>query len=139
MESTRAVWDTNVFISTFVLHGRSVALAHTIFERGVLLVVSEPVLAEYYEVASRPRFHGTRQEVHELLRRLSPWFHLVRNPTPLHVAALRDASDVKFLECAVNGQARYLVTGDRDLLVLKRYQGVTICSPRTFLEALDRS
>ncbi|WP_407682353.1 putative toxin-antitoxin system toxin component, PIN family [Pseudocalidococcus azoricus] len=38
----------------------------------------------------------------------------------------RDIKDNKYLELAVNGRAKYLVTGDQDLLVLNPFQGVSI-------------
>ena len=47
----------------------------------------------------------------------------------------RDAKDDKFLEVAVNGKADYLITGDRDLLVLHPFREIQIVSPATFLES----
>jgi predicted nucleic acid-binding protein len=32
-----------------------------------------------------------------------------------------------------------IVTGDEDLLVLKKFRGIEILSPRQFLELLDRT
>jgi hypothetical protein len=42
------------------------------------------------------------------------------------------------LECAVEGAAAYLVSGDRLLLSLETYQGIQIVSPRVFLEVLHQ-
>ena len=49
----------------------------------------------------------------------------------LHIC--RDPDDDKFLNCAVNAGARYLVSGDDDLLVLKEIYGIPILKPREFL------
>lgn len=51
--------------------------------------------------------------------------------------ACRDPKDVKFLECAVAGQADYLVSSDRDLLALRRFRDVAIVNPGHFLLALE--
>jgi uncharacterized protein len=41
------------------------------------------------------------------------------------------------LECAVESEARLIVTGDKDLLVLKQYNGIRIVTTRTFLEEVS--
>jgi predicted nucleic acid-binding protein len=48
----------------------------------------------------------------------------------------RDPHDDKFLAAAINGGATFLVTGDRDLLVLERFQDVEIITPQEFLGRL---
>ena len=50
----------------------------------------------------------------------------------------RDAPDDMVLATAVAAGADVLVTGDQDLLVLKKYRGIPIVTPRALLEALDR-
>lgn len=134
----RIVWDTNIFISVFLLHGRSTVLAKSLFNRKFTLFVSEPVLAEYFEVAVRPRFRSSHGEVRELLEKLSPWLHLVHPLQPLENLSLRDPSDLKFVECAVAGHARYLVTGDQDLLTLKEYRHIRIVSLRIFTHLFEQ-
>ena len=44
-----------------------------------------------------------------------------------------DADDNKFLELAVSGQAKYIVTGDSDLLCLENYREIRIVTPADFL------
>jgi len=48
----------------------------------------------------------------------------------------RDPDDNKFLECAVTGGAQYLVTGDRDLLELGSYRGISIVTAGEFLNRM---
>jgi hypothetical protein len=54
----------------------------------------------------------------------------------LHGAS-RDAKDDKFLACAVEGEAGYLVSGDRDLREMRRCRDVAIVNPGQFLVALE--
>ena len=137
MASLRVVWDTNVFISTFLFHGRSSILAQMLFDGRFTLLVSESILEEYFEVAIRPRFRVSHQEVRELLANMAPWMLLIHPPLPLRSQHfLRDPDDAKFLECAVAGRARYLVTGDMDLLSLKHYRSAAIRSVAAFLKII---
>ena len=39
----------------------------------------------------------------------------------------------KFLELAVSGMAQYIITGDKELLILNTYQGIPIITPAEFL------
>ena len=45
----------------------------------------------------------------------------------------RDPKDDKFLDLAVNGNADYIVTGDKDLLSMQRILGTLIISPADYL------
>ena len=49
----------------------------------------------------------------------------------------KDPEDNKFLACAQEGQADYLVTGDDDLLTVKGYEGTLIVPPAAFLPVLQ--
>ncbi len=50
------------------------------------------------------------------------------------IAVCRDPKDDKLLELAVSGNADFLVTSDKDLLVLNPFRGVEIITPREFLD-----
>jgi putative PIN family toxin of toxin-antitoxin system len=52
----------------------------------------------------------------------------------VHIDACRDPKDNKFLELAVGTNAAAIITGDRDLLVLHPYGGITILAPHAFLK-----
>lgn len=49
----------------------------------------------------------------------------------------RDPKDDKFLACAIEGEADYLVSGDQDLLAIGSYQGIQIVKPAQFLNILQ--
>jgi uncharacterized protein len=52
-----------------------------------------------------------------------------------HVTVCRDPTDDKFLDLAINGRADLILTGDKDLLVLNPFRGITIVAPVTFAKA----
>ena len=49
-----------------------------------------------------------------------------------------DPPDNRYLECVVEGEAEYIVSGDQLLVRLGTYQGIAILTPRAFLELLQR-
>lgn len=57
-------------------------------------------------------------------------------PLPLASNVCRDPDDVKILGLAVASNADYIVTGDKDLLVLKSFQGIPILNPRSYSDIL---
>ena len=57
-------------------------------------------------------------------------------PKKITVKNLRDFQDTKIIACALEAEAEYIVTGDKDLLVLKEYARIKITTAREFLEAL---
>ena len=52
--------------------------------------------------------------------------------------AVRDKKDNKIIECAFDGKADYIVTGDPDLLILKEFRGIKIITAREFLESRNK-
>lgn len=47
----------------------------------------------------------------------------------------RDPDDNKFLECAKDSHALYIVSGDKDLLVIKKYENIQIVTAKEFCES----
>jgi putative PIN family toxin of toxin-antitoxin system len=103
--------------------------------------VSEPILDEIGAVLSRPevltKLHTSPIEARALfilLKRQALRVH----PT-MRIRRSRDPADDKFLECAVNGHADYLVSADADLLVLGQIEGIPILDVPAFWELLSRA
>ncbi|MBI2170912.1 MAG: putative toxin-antitoxin system toxin component, PIN family [Chloroflexi bacterium] len=136
----KAVIDTNVVVSWLISPaGTPARTFNLLYERAFQPVVSREILAEYrrallYErVARRHRF--TPNEIDHRLEELRELAVIVEPQTRLHVIP-DDPDDNKFLECAVEGEADYIVSGDRHLLKLGRYQGIEILPPAVFVMAV---
>jgi len=54
--------------------------------------------------------------------------------TSTNVKASRDPDDDKFIECALDAKALYIVSGDKDLLDIKEFEGVKIITAAQFCE-----
>ena len=61
----------------------------------------------------------------------------VVKPKPLAKPVCRDSDDDEVLATAIAAEAEIILTGDKDLLVLKEFQGIKIFSPRRFIEWVD--
>src|SRR5438876_131000 len=109
---TRVVIDTNVLVSALLTEHGAQAAVLSLIEAGALLwCVSEPILAEYREVISRPKFSAVRVErLQGVLSTLSQAAVFIPVAT---VAESSDEPDNRFLECAEAAGADYLVTGNK--------------------------
>jgi len=133
-----AVLDTNVLVSAFPAHGTVPALLIDAWRQGVYhLVVSEHILAELEDTWRAPywqaRFSPTASaEALSLLRSDA----IVTALTVEVSGVATHSEDDLILATAVAGNADYLVTGDRQLRAVGTFHGVTMLSPREFLELL---
>lgn len=97
------------------------------------LVHSLPTLDELKNVLERKKFdkYLSREERLQFLTMIVRESLLV----DIHVSitACRDPKDNKFLELAVSAEAKTIVTGDEDLLVLHPFRSIEIITPRSFL------
>jgi len=94
------------------------------------------MLQEYLQVLTYPKFRLSDQEIRGLLEEeVLPFVKTIEVRKRLTVVR-RDPDDNKFLECAVTGGTKYLVTGDRDLLELDSYRGISIVTAGEFLNRM---
>ncbi len=132
-ELLRGVFDNNVLVSAALLAGVPRKAFDKLLDNGLVLV-SVPVLLELADVLNRPKFdkYVTRDE----RMRFMVSFLKVAEMTEIKetITVCRDPKDDKLLELAVSGNADFLVTGDKDLLVLNPFRGVEIITPREFLD-----
>lgn len=133
MPERRWVLDTNALISRLLLPtGVAARAVDHALARGVVLV-SEETMNELAEVISRPKF-DRYLSVADRVQFLRLFGGVARMVNITHrVAACRDPKDDKFLHVALNGEAEAIVTGDRDLLVLHPFHGISILSPADFV------
>ena len=128
------VFDTSAIISAALLK-RSVSRQafDKALDEGELLVSAETI-DELNQVLGRVDFtkYVTEDERLEFLAILLREATFVE--VTVYVGECRDPSDNKFLELAVSGAAVCVVSGDQDLLVLHPFRGISIVTPRGFLD-----
>lgn len=137
-EALRVVLDTNVWISgIFFSHGAPAQLLREWRDGQFEVVVTAATFQELADI-----LHRKSVQFNAPPDLAAAWLEFVRDYAR-HVKAAtmpqgvsRDPQDDMLLAAAVAGQARFLVTGDQDLLVLADFSKTQIVSPRQFLDWL---
>jgi len=132
----KVVLDTNVYISA-VLFGRKLEEIRRLSQEGKIeLLVSEAIIAEVAEVLRR-KFDWESWQISQIINEMRETTTLVIPNQTLSVIE-KDEDDNRILECAVEGKAQYIISGDKShLLPLKEYQGIKILSPDQFLREME--
>ena len=131
----RGVFDNNVLISAALLGGIPRQAFDKLLDDGTVLI-SVPVLLELADALSREKFdrYVTPDERMRFMVSFLKTAEMIEiNET---ITVCRDPKDDKLLELAVCGNANFLVTGDKDLLVLNQFSEVEIITPRDFLKKI---
>jgi putative PIN family toxin of toxin-antitoxin system len=129
----RVVADTNIFISALMFGGLPGAFLDLAFARSFQLVTS-PTLLDELQQKLRNKFQISNTDANSIRAKLAKHALLVEPPIALKVV-VDDPDDDRVLECAVAGEADYIVSGDRHLLKLESYRGITISTVRSFMDA----
>jgi putative PIN family toxin of toxin-antitoxin system len=136
----KVILDTNVIISAFLKQESNPALVLALCLEGSLTVcLSETIWQEYQGVLRRKKFQGLDQESIENLLSVLKQQALWVSPRILVNILSRDPSDNKFLECALESQADYLITGNTRHFLLKKFHGTRIISPRDFIDLIGQA
>jgi uncharacterized protein len=127
----RVVFDTNIYISAFITSGGRGEVAYLkAVNRDVELFTSVPILTELAGKL-RGKFHWEDDHIKAAVRYVAAVAAVVK---PLErLAVLAEEPDNRILECAREAHAELIVTGDRHLLGLVRYEGTEIVSLAAFL------
>lgn len=132
----RVVLDTNTLISALLFSGTASRLVPLWQSGEITPLLSKAMLQEYLRALTYPKFRLSDQAIRGLIEEeVLPFVKTIEVRKRLTVVR-RDPDDNKFLECAVTGGAQYLVTGDRDLLELGSYRGISIVTAGEFLNRM---
>jgi len=134
---SRLVVDTNIIVSSFLSSGPPRVILNRIRDRQDLLCVSRAVLREYLEVLTRA---GVARELLEALLSVfqDPQRVMLLLPSRRLTVVREDPADDMFLECALEAEADYIISGDRHLRRLGIFEGIEILSPRAYLTRVER-
>ncbi len=128
----KVVFDTNVFISAIIIpKGKAEKAVLKIIEGHDSLVISKEIIDEVLSVLST-KFHRDRDALSHTALYLSDLAHLVKPTKRINV--LEDDPDNRVLECALQGKTDAIVTGDKEMLKLKEFEGIKIISLKDYLE-----
>jgi putative PIN family toxin of toxin-antitoxin system len=135
----RVVADTNTILSGFLWKGLPGKFLDLAINQHFLLLSSLVLFEELEEVVNRPKFSKTFEEAqilpNDLLTRFRTFVEMI-DITQRASVVIRDLDDIPVLNCALSGKADYIVTGDKDLLVLEQFHDISIVTVREFLSKL---
>lgn len=129
----RVVFDTNIYVSAFVLPGsRADAAMLGAMDGDDQLLLSKAILDELLGVMAR-KFSKNAGELARIAVFLSEISKIDAEGEKLSV--LTDEPDNRILECAIAGQADAIVTGDKAMPELQEFKGIRILSSKEYLES----
>lgn len=133
--SERIILDTNLWIS-FLISKDFSKLDKILFSRKCRLVFSEELMQEFLQVAGRPKFkkYFSSDDLEAILESIEEYADFVHVTTVITLC--RDPKDNFLLSLAIDSNADYLLTGDTDLLDIKKITNTEILTISQFLQKI---
>ena len=128
----RIVIDTNVLISGVFFGGFPRDILSAVVSHKITACATTDIINEYedtvQEMISRKQGHINRAILSPLIKTME-----IIEPVT-HIEICRDPDDNKFLECAKDSHALYIVSGDKDLLIIEQFGNIQIVTAKDFCE-----
>jgi putative PIN family toxin of toxin-antitoxin system len=132
----KIVLDSNVFVSSFYWKGNP----RKVFERVTNgldeLYITDEILNEIFTVMSRKKFDSNPEEIEDYIRIIESFSIKLFSQNKIEEIS-RDKDDNKILQCGIDGNVDFIITGDNDLLVLREYMNIKIMKPKEYLENIE--
>ncbi|MDQ2863685.1 MAG: putative toxin-antitoxin system toxin component, PIN family [Bacteroidota bacterium] len=134
-QKDRVIIDTNLWIS-FLLTNDTKKLDSIISDKKLILLFSRELIDEIIEVTQRKKFRK-----YFSLEDMENWLFKVRQVSEFikvksKITICRDPKDNFLLSLSIEGNATHLITGDKDLLVLKNFDSTIILNMADYLKGL---
>jgi putative PIN family toxin of toxin-antitoxin system len=128
----RIVLDTNVTISALFWKGPPRVVFDLVKDGKVTLLFSSKIEAELIRVLAYSKFDLTSTEIFPIIKHLRKHAHFVGEKSNIEIIK-DDPTDNIFLDCAIDGNADYIISGDHHLLNLGSYESIRIITAKDFL------
>lgn len=132
-KNQRIILDTNLWIS-FLISKNFSQLDKIIFGRKCTLIFSEELLNEFLDVIKRPKLRRffSQEDTENLIETIEEYAEFIAVTSKVEIC--RDEKDNFLLSLSKDSSANFLVTGDKDLLVLEEFEKTKIVTIAQFLE-----
>ena len=134
--SPKVVFDTNVLISAWFWKGNERRLIESVEEDRIHGYSSKQLIEELCRALRYPKFDLSQDEL-ESIRSYYLLILKIVNPRKSIDNILEDPGDNMVLECALEAEADYIVSGDHHLLYLGEFRDVKIVTSRELLRTLS--
>ena len=129
----RIVLDTNVLVSGIFWTGNEAKIIESCKKGKYTNIASPYTLGEFEKIISKETFALTREEIENLIE-LVLSFSIILIPSQKVSIIKKDPNDNMFIDCALAGNAEYIISGDSHLLDISKYKGIKILTAKKFLE-----
>lgn len=129
----RIILDTNVFISGIFFTGPPSQILKAWEKRRLQIVLCQPILDEYQRVADELSSKYPSVDITPIIELITIYGQFI-DTKGVDISICEDPDDDKFIECAIAGKCKIIVSGDSHLLKLAEYKGVKIVKARDFIE-----
>ena len=124
--------DTNVLISGVFFGGFPRKILSAVVNREITACATAEIIDEYEEIIQEMIDRKQGRINRNILTPLVKAMEIIEPVT--HVEISRDPDDNKFLGCAKDSRSLYIVSGDKDLLVIDKYENIQIITAKEFCE-----
>ena len=132
----KIVIDTNVVMSAVFFGGIPRKIIEAVINKNISACANFEIIEEYHEIVTRminKKKGKLRDDTFSIfITRLD---NVV---TTSEVKICRDPDDDKFINCAIDGKAIYIVSGDKDLLTIEKYNDIEILTAKEFMDRLEK-
>jgi putative PIN family toxin of toxin-antitoxin system len=127
----KAVFDTNVLAAAFLTEGLCSDLLLRARKQAFDFVLCDDIIREFEGILKK-KFKLSSNDLYEITSIVSEATSEILDHLSPVSRICRDPNDDMIIACAIDAAADYIVTGDEDLLILKRYKDIIILNPRNF-------
>lgn len=131
MTKLKAVLDTNVYLSGIIFGGNPRHILDLIIQKKITAITSPAILLEISQKLEQ-KFSWSEEQILVTIKTLAKTTTVVSPKKRLNIVKA-DKNDNKIIEVGIEGAANYIITGDKHLLKIKKYQNIKIVSPIEFL------
>ncbi|PSF39483.1 putative toxin-antitoxin system toxin component, PIN family [Aphanothece hegewaldii CCALA 016] len=133
----KVVLDVNVWVSGLLWRGRPGLILDLSKKQQITIFVSDGLRQELENTLRRTKFKSKIQSLAITVEDLLTVIKELSQSSPylsVELPELRDLDDLVILGTAQASQAEFIITGDQDLLVLKKFNDIPILTPQDFLK-----
>jgi len=141
----RVVVDTNVLFSAVLIPGSNPAKILKLAQLGnIKLIFSPHTLKELQRVLRYPKLvalmkkRGIKPHVVDNFVKNLVSISMITSGEKKVTAVKEDPADDLFIACAIEGEAKFIISRDHHLRSLKTFQGITILDPTSFLKTINK-
>lgn len=137
MRNKKIILDTNLWIS-FLISKKFNQIDKLIENEKITLVFSNELIEEFVDVVNRPKFkrYFSKKDIEKLLEYFDQFGEIVKVTSDIKVC--RDGKDNFLLNLSIDSKANFLITGDNDLLILKKIEKTKILTFTDFIKSIEK-